>query len=82
MSKSNITYSNADYYVPDSSRWPLIASIAIFTMFVGGATLLNGANIGPYVLGAGFILFVYMLFGWLATSLLRARRVHSTDKLM
>ena len=64
MSKSNITYSNADYYVPDSSRWPLIASIAIFTMFVGGATFLNGANIGPYVLGVGFILFVYMLFGW------------------
>ena len=64
MSKSNITYSNADYYVPDSSRWPLIASVSIFTMFVGGATLLNGANIGPYVLSAGFILFVYMLFGW------------------
>jgi cytochrome c oxidase subunit III len=64
MSKSNITYSNADYYVPDSSPWPLTASLAIFTMFVGGATLLNGGDIGSYVLGSGFILFVYMLFGW------------------
>ncbi len=64
MSKSNINYSNADYYVPESSPWPITASIAIFTMFVGGATLLNGGDVGSYILGAGFLLFVYMLFGW------------------
>jgi cytochrome c oxidase subunit 3 len=33
-------------------------------MFVGGALTLNNSSIGPEVLGAGFILFVYMLFGW------------------
>ncbi len=52
------------YYVPEGSKWPFIASLAIFTMFVGGALTLNHFGIGPEILGAGFILFVYMLFGW------------------
>lgn len=59
--------AHSDYYIPEPSRWPIIASIAIFTMFVGGATLLNGANIGTVLLGAGFLLFVFMMFGWFGT---------------
>lgn len=59
--------AHAQYYVPDLSRWPLTASVSIFTMFVGGALTLNGASIGPGVLGAGALLFVYMLFGWFGT---------------
>ncbi|MBK6658548.1 MAG: cytochrome c oxidase subunit 3 [Proteobacteria bacterium] len=55
---------HADYYVPEPSRWPITATISIFTMFVGGATALNGHSIGPTILGAGFLMFVYMLFGW------------------
>ncbi len=58
---------HADYYVPEPSRWPITASIAIFTMFVGGATSLNGHAVGPMILGAGFLMFVYMLFGWFGT---------------
>ena len=52
------------YYVPDSSKWPIIASISIFMMFVGGALTLNNSSIGLEVLGVGFIFFAYMLFGW------------------
>ena len=55
------------YYVPDPSRWPITATIAIFTMFVGGALSLNHVSAGPMVLGVGFLLFVYMLFGWFGT---------------
>ncbi len=59
--------AHSDYYIPEPSPWPMITSIAIFTMFVGGATLLNGASIGPTILGAGFLLFVFTLFGWFGT---------------
>ncbi len=55
------------YYVPESSQWPIIATIAIFTMFLGGALTLNQISQGHEVLGAGFLLFVYMLFGWFGT---------------
>jgi len=61
---ANAHAAHHHYYVPDASKWPFIASIAIFTMFVGGALTLNHVGIGPEVLGGGFILFVYMLFGW------------------
>ncbi len=56
--------AHAHYYVPDPSRWPIIASTAIFTMFVGGALTLNHHGAGPWVLLGGFLAFVYMLFGW------------------
>ena len=56
--------AHPDYYIPEPSHWPLTASLSIFTMFVGGAATLNGSSIGPTILGAGFLLFVFMLFGW------------------
>ena len=59
--------AHTDYYIPGPSHWPVVTSIAIFTMFVGGATTLNGAGIGPMILGAGFLLFLYVLFGWFGT---------------
>jgi cytochrome c oxidase subunit 3 len=59
--------AHSDYYIPAPSHWPVTAALAIFTMFVGGATTLNGASVGPLILGAGFLLFVFMLFGWFGT---------------
>ncbi|MCC7122250.1 MAG: cytochrome c oxidase subunit 3 [Gammaproteobacteria bacterium] len=56
--------AHAHYYVPDSSRWPVLASLAIFVCFVGGALTLNHASIGPTVLGAGFLTLFIVLFGW------------------
>ena len=48
--------AHGDYYIPDPSPWPLTASLAIFTMFVGGALTLNGTgSIGPGVLAVGFL---------------------------
>ncbi len=61
---ANVHAAHHHYYVPDASKWPFIAALSIFTMFVGGALTLNHLSIGPEVLGGGFILFVYMMFGW------------------
>jgi cytochrome c oxidase subunit 3 len=56
--------AHAHYYVPDSSRWPILTTIAIFACFVGGALTLNHVSSGAMVLGAGFLLFFVTLFGW------------------
>ena len=34
------------YYVPDGSKWPIIATLALFTSFLGGAVWFNGGDIG------------------------------------
>ncbi|MGE3772258.1 MAG: cytochrome c oxidase subunit 3 [Gammaproteobacteria bacterium] len=64
MAQAHADITHAHYYVPDSSRWPVLASLSIFGCFVGGALTLNGASIGPTVLGAGFLSLFVVLFGW------------------
>lgn len=55
--------SNA-YFIPEPSRWPLVGSIALFLMFVGGSAMLNGVQFGIFVLGIGFATMIYMFSGW------------------
>ena len=56
--------AHAHYYVPDSSRWPILATISIFVVFYGGALTLNHHGTGAMVLAAGFLGLFAVLFGW------------------
>ena len=58
---------SGSYYIPHGSKWPIIASIAVCTAMVGGATLLNGNPSGKYILFVGLALIVYMMVGWFST---------------
>lgn len=55
-----------NYYLPAPSLWPLIASIALFLMAGGFAMQMNDYASGNYVLVAGLLVFVYLLYGWFA----------------
>ncbi|MBE2295480.1 MAG: cytochrome c oxidase subunit 3 [Phycisphaerales bacterium] len=50
------------YYVPSRSYWPIIASVGLFTLMLGGATLLNGGS--STLLWTGLTLILITLFGW------------------
>lgn len=52
------------YYVPHGSRWPIIATLALFTTMIGAALTVNKVAVGHYVLYAGLAGVVLMLFGW------------------
>ena len=57
------------YYVPEQSRWPILASIALFCLVIGASLTVNSFTyerdtIGPWFLVAGFLLIFYVLFGW------------------
>lgn len=58
------TTTENKYYVPESSHWPIVASVSIFLLMVGTATLLNEAAVGKYIALAGTAGIIYMLFGW------------------
>jgi len=58
---------SGSYYIPNGSKWPIIASIAVCTAMVGGSTLLNGNDFGKYVLFIGLALIVFMIVGWFNT---------------
>ncbi len=64
-----------EYYVPEGSPWPLVASVGLFLIAVGGTnfiqqstafgeTLGNEGNWGHWVLAAGAVWMIVTLFYW------------------
>ncbi|GAA0796252.1 cytochrome c oxidase subunit 3 [Marinobacterium sediminicola] len=62
--------SSSTYYVPEQSRWPILASIALFLLAYGAGTLLNamnadrGGGLGLVLLLAGALMMGLILVGW------------------
>ncbi|MFO1362912.1 MAG: cytochrome c oxidase subunit 3 [Burkholderiales bacterium] len=52
------------YYLPAPTRWPVIGSCALFLMALGTVLWINDAGVGRWVLLAGALVLVYMMFGW------------------
>ncbi|MCB2261448.1 MAG: cytochrome c oxidase subunit 3 [Candidatus Thiosymbion ectosymbiont of Robbea hypermnestra] len=53
-----------DYYIPESSPWPIVAMLAVFFMLSGTALTINEVGIGAWMILAGFSLLVVMFYGW------------------
>jgi len=52
------------YYVPEQSKWPIIASAGLGMLAVGAATSFHGDPYGPYILSLGIFVMIYMMVGW------------------
>jgi len=55
------------YYFAPPSHWPIVGSVALLTMAVGGVMLMNSVGGGGIILAVGAAILVYMLFGWFGT---------------
>lgn len=67
-------HHKGSYYLPEPTRWPITGSIALACIFVGAANWLHGHKDGPYIFGAGFLILIYMMFGWFGTVIDESRR--------
>ena len=52
------------YFVPSSSKWPFVGSIAMLVMMVGVASWLNDASWGRAAFFIGVAMMVFTLFLW------------------
>ncbi len=52
------------YFVPSPSYWPIVGSAALLTLAFGAVGSMNSLSWGLPVLGVGFLILFYMLFGW------------------
>lgn len=60
------------YYVPHSSRWPIVGAVGLFLTAFGGAHFIqqstdkvaNEGSFGEPILLAGLVVIVIMMFGW------------------
>jgi cytochrome c oxidase subunit 3 len=59
--------SQDSYYLPSPSRWPITGSIGLFTLLGGFAILLDGSSVGKWLMIAGALIVLHMLFGWFGT---------------
>ncbi|HEY8508995.1 MAG TPA: cytochrome c oxidase subunit 3 [Steroidobacteraceae bacterium] len=51
------------YYVPHGSPWPIVGSVALFTLMLGAVSYLNEWA-GGWVFLPGVALLAFMFFGW------------------
>jgi cytochrome c oxidase subunit III len=52
------------YYIPEPSRWPVIAVTGLFFTLMGVALWVNDISMGPISLVLGLAITVYLFFGW------------------
>ncbi len=52
------------YYVPESTHWPIVGSIGLFTLVIGIVNWMHEHTFGPYIFFAGALILAYMMFGW------------------
>ncbi|MDE0612413.1 MAG: cytochrome c oxidase subunit 3 [Gammaproteobacteria bacterium] len=55
------------YYIPEPSHWPIIGSVGLFTTLIGAALMMLDSAIGSWLLAAGILIVVLMMFGWFGT---------------
>lgn len=57
-------HSKDQYYVPESSWYPFVCSIALFFIAMGGASFLNGYSFGTTLFSVGMLSMAVLLFIW------------------
>jgi len=53
----------AHYYIPEPSKWPIVATFALFTTVIGAVNTIHAGELNP-LLAVGLALVIYMIFGW------------------
>ena len=59
-----MAHAQGQYYIPHGSHWPIVGSVGLTTLLVGFASWLNGADFGQFVMLAGVVITLVMMFGW------------------
>lgn len=71
--------SNQTYYVPEQSKWPIVATVGLFVTLYGVASIMVKGSAGQSTTGAwvtffiGSLIMAYMLFGWFGAVIRESR---------
>ncbi|MDN6319524.1 MAG: cytochrome c oxidase subunit 3 [Marinobacter sp.] len=67
------------YYVPEQSKWPIVATVGLGVTLFGAATIMvasnqaESTNGGWMIFTAGVLIMIYMLFGWFGSVIKESR---------
>ncbi|MFC3149688.1 cytochrome c oxidase subunit 3 [Litoribrevibacter euphylliae] len=80
MSQTHNPAKPPNYYVPHQSKWPIIATIAVFCLMYGLASILHSSQVGKmtpvpsWIMLIGLGLTIYMLYGWFSNVIQESRQ--------
>lgn len=74
------TTNHGEYFIPEPSRWPFVGTIALLTTAVGAATSIHGGA-PNLLLIAGFLLIIYLLFGWFGSVIDESMKGNYNDQV-
>ena len=57
------TLSHGEYFIPEPSKWPVVATIALLTSVIGAVNTIHSGSLSM-ILVAGLLMVAYLLFGW------------------
>jgi cytochrome c oxidase subunit III len=64
MAQTATTNPRQHYFVPQPMPWPIMGSIALFSMTTGAVFVFNSHHGGWISIAIGFMILLYMLFRW------------------
>ena len=78
--------SGSTYYVPEQSKWPILASVSLGLLAYGAAMTITAMtadrdSFGPWVLGVGFLVLFYVIFGWFKDQIREEAEGFHSDQL-
>ncbi|WP_328185343.1 cytochrome c oxidase subunit 3 [Marinobacter sp. OP 3.4] len=71
--------NNQTYYVPEQSKWPIVATVGMFLTVYGVASVMVNSGQGEsthsswFIFLIGSLVMVYMLFGWFGSVIRESR---------
>ena len=75
MAQAHTDHHDANvYYVPHGSRWPVVASVALFAAMLGFASWLNDFSFGKPLFFVGLAFLALILFKWFADVITESMR--------
>ncbi len=60
----SVHHDKEAYFIPEPSKWPIIAMLSVFILLVGTALSIHSFTLGPYIAGGGFFLLLFLFYGW------------------
>ena len=82
MAQAHADHHDANvYFVPHGSKWPVLASVFLFTMMAGVAFWLNGVSGGKIAFFVGMAGLLGILFKWFADVILESLAGHYNSQV-
>lgn len=69
------------YFIPEPSRWPVVAVLAVFGILAGTAFGMNQIAGGYWILSGGVVLFTFLLYGWFGDVVRESLAGHYSERV-